>query len=102
MKIKILIIALATLIFVGCQSPGVIELSQNTYLISKSSAAGAFANLPQMKADVIKQANEFAASKGKEAVEISLQNTVPTFGFPSVDYQFKLVDKTNSVATPPK
>lgn len=74
-------------------------------MLSKSSAAGMFANLPKMKAEVVREANAFAARKGKIALPISSRDTFPAHGFPSVEYQFKLVDKDYSEpdrpATPP-
>ena len=85
----------------GCaHNTGVVQLSADTYLISKSSAAGAFAKVPAMKAEVVQQAHEFAARQGKAIEPVSLHDTFPTHGFPSVDYQFRLVDKTNAPATP--
>lgn len=62
-------------------------------MLSKSSAAGMFANLPKMKAEVVREANAFATRKGKIALPISSRDTFPAHGFPSVEYQFKLVDK---------
>lgn len=83
----------------ACASPGVVQLSGNTYVVSKSSAAGAFASMAKLRADTIREANQFAASKGKVAVVISDRETVPTHGFPSYEYQFKLVDKGSKGAT---
>lgn len=97
MNIKLIIIGLAALVLAGCSTnSGVVTISGDTYLISRNNAAGAFSNIPKMKVEIIKQANDFAASKGKVAQEISLDTTFPTHGFPSVDYQFKLVDPTNA------
>ncbi len=97
MKTKLAIIGLAALVLAGCSTnSGVVAISGDTYMISRNNAAGAFSNIPKMKVEIIKQANDFATSKGKVAQEISLNTTVPTFGFPSVDYQFKLVDPTNA------
>ncbi len=87
-----LLLTLAILALVGCRSSGVVEMSPGTYLITKRSGAGMFANVPGMKAEVIKEAAAFAAGKGKAVEVISLSDTVPTHGFPSVDYQFRLVE----------
>ncbi|HKB89659.1 MAG TPA: SHOCT domain-containing protein [Opitutaceae bacterium] len=83
----------AFLFVAGCQSSGIVQLSGDTYMVSKSSAAGAFANMSNLKASVIREANEFAASKGKLAVARGFEWQRPAQGFPSVDYQFILVDK---------
>ncbi len=79
--------------FAGCQSPGIVQLSADTYMLSKSSAAGAFANMPKMKAEVVREANAFAERKGKVALPVSMHDTFPTHGFPSVEYQFRVVDR---------
>jgi hypothetical protein len=77
---------------IGCSSPGVVKLSENTYVVSRTSAAGAFTNIAKLRAETIQEANRFAASQGKVAVVISDRETVPTTGFPSYEYQFKLVN----------
>ncbi len=92
MKIKHTIIITVCLIFCGCHNTGVVKLSPDTYYISRSSGAGAFTNMQKLKANVIQEANRFAAQQGKNIDPISLTDTVPTHGFPSVNYQFRLVD----------
>lgn len=77
----------------GCQNPGIIQLSEDTFLLSRSDAGGAFANTAALKAEVIQEANAFAASKGKTAIPISTNEQRPTHGFPSFEYQFRLVEK---------
>ncbi len=91
------IIALvAILLLTACAtSSGVMQLSQNTYMISKTSAAGAFASQAGMQAKVIKEANEFAASKGKVAVAQSTHWDRPNPGFPTFTYTFVLVDESD-------
>ncbi len=75
----------------GCANPGIVQISPNTYLLSKSSAAGAFANTAKLKADVVREANEFAAAQGKVLIPISLNENRPSAGFPSCEYQFMAV-----------
>ena len=93
MKTKLIIIGLAALLAAGCQNPGVVQVSPDTYMLCRSSAAGAFANIPKLKAGVIRDANAFAAAKGKIAVPVSSSDTFPTHGFPSYEFQFRLADK---------
>jgi hypothetical protein len=78
----------------GCVSnPGVVELSPDTYLISKTDKAGAFGNPSALKAQTIDEANAFARSKGKIAIPISTHESPMGIGhFASFDYQFKLID----------
>lgn len=84
----------------GCRSSssGIVPISGDTYMVSRSSPAGAFASMPALQADTIREANKFAASKGKVAVAISITPYRPATGFPSVDYQFRLVDKDSPEA----
>lgn len=95
MKIRVLI-AIATLMVLGaCANPGIVPISDDTYLLSRTDKAGIFGNPSAMKADVMREAEEFAASKGKVAVTVSIRETPLIVGqrFASIDYQFILVDK---------
>ncbi len=94
----VLLCSLCAVLFLGCRSSGILQMSPNTYLITKRSGAGMFANVPGMKAEVVREAAEFAVRKGQTLEVISLTDSVPTHGFPSVQYQFRLVDKTNAPA----
>lgn len=93
-----LCIALVPLLPAGCASSGPMQLSQNTYMISKTSAAGAFASQSGMMASCIKQANAFAAKQGKVAVTRGTSWDRPAQGFPTFTYQFILVDKDDARA----
>lgn len=88
--------ALIAIILSSCANPGVVQTGPNTYVISRSSAAGAFANTSMLKAEVIREANAFASGKGKVAEGISLKEDRPRQGFPSCEYQFKLADGSGS------
>ena len=76
----------------SCSSTGVMSIGANTYMVSKSSKAGAFANTAKLKAGVIREANEYASARGKVAQGISIKERRPVTGFPSVEYQFSLVN----------
>jgi hypothetical protein len=100
LKRKPIIIALGlALVCAGCASRQIVNLSGNLYMITEQSAAGAFANLPKMKAEVVQEATHFAAARGKEAEFVSIHDTFPAHGFPSVEYQFRLVDKPSETQT---
>ena len=47
--------------------------------------------MAKLKAETIREANEFAAKQGKQAEGISLEEERPAQGFPNVEYQFRLV-----------
>ena len=82
--------------------PEVVQLSPDTYMISKADHGGIFGGgLPKLKAAVIKQANEFAASQGK--IAIPLASTEHPMGngpaqWATFEYQFRVVDKDDPEA----
>jgi hypothetical protein len=89
---KKLLLLIPVLFGVSCSSPCVQKIGPNTYLASETSAAGMFVNMSSLKAKTISKANEFASSKGMEAEGINIKENKPIVaGFPSVDYQFRLV-----------
>lgn len=93
MKTTIIIFA-AVVALAGCVSnPGVVQISGNTYIIARSSAAGAFADTSMLKIQVIQEANRFAESQGKIAVAKAAEESMPAHGFPSFTYEFLLLDK---------
>jgi hypothetical protein len=80
--------------------PEIVQMSTDTYMIAKTSKAGIFGNPAKMKLGIIKQANEFATSKGKIAVPLASKEVPLAVGqFASFEYQFRLVDKDNSDAS---
>lgn len=77
----------------GCANPTIVQMSQDTYFLSRADHAGIFGNAAAMKADVLREAQEFAASKGKVVVPVTLNTTPNGPGhFATVEYQFKLVE----------
>ena len=56
-------------------NPGIVEMSPGTYMLSREDKGGIFGNASAMKSGVIKEANAFAASKGKVAIPISTHET---------------------------
>lgn len=83
--------ATAACMLIACSAPGVVQTGPNTYMVSRTDGAGAFANMSKLKAETIREANEFAAARGAQAEGISLEEERPTTGFPNVEYQFRLV-----------
>jgi hypothetical protein len=83
----------------GCANPGIVEISPDTYMLSRADHAGAFGNTAALKAGVIKDANEFAASQGKVAIPLGAQETPCYPGhFATFEYQFRVVDKNDPEA----
>lgn len=94
MKIKFFILGFTSLLLVSCANPGVVKLSDNVYLLSKTDKAGIFGNASALKVEVIQEANQFAASQGKTIMPIELKESPLIVGqrFASIEYQFRLVD----------
>jgi hypothetical protein len=91
--------SVAFAVLAGCANPGVVQLSPDTYLLSRTDKGGVFGNASAMKADVIREANDFAAAKGKVAIPLYLHETPLAPGrFASVEYQFRVVDKSDPEA----
>ncbi len=87
-----------SLVFVvsGCANRGIVKLSPDTYMLARSDRGGIFGNASAMKADVIREANEFAESQGKIAIPISLEESPLWPGkLASVEYQFRVVNKSD-------
>jgi len=93
---KFLQVALILLVFgpstIFAADPDVLRISEDTYMITRVSFAGMFANMSRIKSRVINQANDFAESQGMVAIPISERQRRPNPGFPSYEYQFRLVD----------
>lgn len=87
--------AAAALAFLSACTSDVLQLSENTYMISKTSGAGAFASKSGMQAKAIKAANAFAAKQGKVAIATGSEWERPAQGFPTFTYHFMLVDKND-------
>jgi hypothetical protein len=98
-SLLLLCVICVAVVVLGCANPGIVKLSSDTYLLSRSDRGGAFGNTSRMKADVISEANEFAASQEKIAIPISINESPIYFGhFASIDYQFRVVDKSDPEA----
>ena len=77
----------------------VVRIAPDTYQISRTDHRGIFGDAGRMKTAVINLAREFAESKRKIAVVLSI-NEVPMapFRFASIEYRFLVVDKTDADA----
>lgn len=83
----------------GYARDDVVQISPDTYMISREDHGGIFGNAAKMKLNVIRKANEFAESKGKVAICISIKEIpMRPLRFASIEYQFKVVDKNDQAA----
>jgi hypothetical protein len=100
---KTLLPVLLCLGLVGCAAnPGIVRLSPDTYVLYRESHAGIFLNAARMKADVIREADEFAEKQGKVAIPIAAKETPMRPGmngqYGAFEYQFRVVDKNDPEA----
>src|SRR5690606_24188877 len=88
------------LVLAGCASSGPIPMGNDTFMISQTSAGGMFKSMSSLKAEVMKQANAFAESKGKVAVPLNSKESPAYPGrMPSFEYQFLLADRNDPRAS---
>jgi hypothetical protein len=82
----------------GCVSnPGIVKTSSDTYKLARTDKGGSLGDVASTKADMIRQADSFAASQGKVVVPIAMkEEPLAVQGFTAVEFQFQIVDK-NSV-----
>lgn len=94
MKKIALTLTVLTVILAGCANPGVVKMSPDTYMISRTDKGGIFGNAGAMKAEVIREATEFAEKQGKVAIPLASKETPLLVGrqFASFEYQFRVVD----------
>ena len=85
----------------GCANPGIVQMRPDTYMLSRTDEGGIFGNSAAMKADVIREANEFAAAQAKVAIPLTTNETPLIVGqrFASFDYQFRVLDKNEDCLT---
>lgn len=97
---KTIVIAVVAFL-AACASPGIVQLSPDTYMLTKEDHGGIFAfNRGKLKTDAIREANAFAESQGKIAIPVSAhEHPVGILGdWASFEYQFRVVDKNDPEA----
>jgi hypothetical protein len=87
----------------ACANPGVVEVAPDQYMLARHDPGGMVGNTAALKARIIKDANAFAAAKGKRAVPVPLDQLPgwPTCDPLLVEYHFRLVDPAQ-LTTPPR
>ena len=97
-------LAVLALLVGACVEHGIVEVSPDTYRLSRVDGGGVFADAAAMKASVVNEANAFAASKGKVAVPVSTREEKMRVGrLSTIEYEFKLVapgEPTTAAAVP--
>lgn len=92
--------AVLAVLLAACAKPGtVVQLSPDTYMVSRTDKGGAFGSASAMKVDAIREASEFAAGQGKVAIPLHIREApAAPGGFASVEYQFRVLDKSDPEA----
>lgn len=87
--------AVLVTLLTGCADPALTQVSPNQYRIVKSDKLHFYRSTAELKADAVKEANDYAAARGKVALPIasSEQPLVAGVEFATVKYVFRLVDK---------
>ena len=71
----------------------VVQISDDTFVIRRSDKGGIFGNTAKMRDKVLREADEFAAERGKIAETVTLSETGKGFmRFAKIEYTFRLVD----------
>lgn len=94
-NMKTIIAIVAVLALVGCASSGPVQTGKDTYMISKQSAGGVAVPGSKVKAAIIREANEFCATSGRETelIDSSSKNAIPFARLSSAEITFKCVAK---------
>ncbi len=101
-------LALVALVVGACSSAGIVQLSADTYRLSRVDGGGVYADAAAMKASVIHDANAFAESRGKVAVPIATHEESLRGHLSTIAYEFRLVTpgepapKSAETARPPQ
>jgi hypothetical protein len=93
---SLFLLAAPAALFTGCSTPGVVQVSSDTYMVTILDRTGMLSIEPaKVNAQAINQAMEFAEAKGKSISPVSFeQHSGGLIGeWGSVEYRFKLVDK---------
>jgi hypothetical protein len=93
--------AISLLALAGCASnPGVVATGNDTYTLSRTDRGGSFGDLGTTKADLVREANQFAAGRGKAAVQVAMKENhlIAPEGYTNVTYEFRLVDPAEARA----
>jgi len=100
MKAPIISLLVALMFLCGCQNPGIVQVSPNTYMLSREDHAGIFGSMSKLKAGVIQDVNTFAEKQGKVAIPISAkENPVGILAdWASFEVTFKLIDTNDPEA----
>jgi hypothetical protein len=83
--------ALLTLLVVGCASnSGVVPMGSDKYMVSRQAATG-FSGLGTLKADALREADQYCGARGKSLIVDNTTESQPPYllgNFPRAEVQF--------------
>jgi hypothetical protein len=89
------VVAMVTML-TACANPVIVRVSPDTYMLAREAHGGIFASAASMKADVLKEASDFAEKQGKVAVPIAVKERPAGIAqWAAIEYQFRVVDKND-------
>ena len=96
---KIILLGLLSLIFIGCaEKSGVYPSGESTYTISNQAASG-FSGLQDIKSEAYEEASQFCEKKDKDFKTVNIETTKPPYifgNYPRVVLRFKCITKHRS------
>ena len=98
-------ILLGLIVFAGCASnSGVVPIGPDTFMISRQAATG-FPGLGNLKADALKEANQYCIGQRKHMRVVNTSETSPPYVFgnyPRAEIEFMCLDEKDLELTRPK
>jgi hypothetical protein len=100
---KLVLLMVALLVLAGCAAKsGVVSNGPDTYLVSRQAATN-FANLDNLKAKVLQEANEYCLSQNKNIRVVNTSVSPPDImgNLPRATVQFMCLEKTDTDSPSP-
>src|SRR5215831_4739837 len=99
MKVLRLIVVLA---LAGCPAySGVVPMGQDTFMVSRQAATG-FSGLGNLKAEIVQDASQYCANRGKSLQVIDTKEHTGFGTFPKAEVQFRCLDAKDPELTRPQ
>ncbi len=93
---KILLLAAICAVFAGCAAnSGVVPMGQGNFIVSRQAATG-FSGSGNLKADAIREANQYCGGQQKDLNVVSSHEAEPPFilgNFPKAEVQFTCIKR---------
>jgi hypothetical protein len=101
---RVVLVSAATCILSACASnSGVVSTGPDTYMVSRQAATG-FSGLGTLKADALREANQYCASRQMVAKVTAATESKPPYivgNFPRAEVQFTCVDGKDATSISP-